>query len=359
MKRLNLGLFLVLVMALALMAGPACGGGGGGADFELSGLSITPSEAGVDEEVTIRVTVENVGDDEGSTEVTLKVDGEEVDSQDVTVAAAASQTVTFTHSEAEEGTYSITVDGQSGTLTVAAGPPPPPGQPGVGSTWEYAVDYDSGTGYTEVDHVFTTTLTELNVSPPAGACVTTPSVTGNHYVVNPHPDGACPGVTAPKRIAPTAQIMFLEVDLWSNSTDGTAVYSAVSMCALVPMAIPLDVEIAFSGYTAVSGSVGKPYAVGDKWTYAREEGAGSGGACIDSAHLFKNFTVEVVAVDESVTVPAGTFDDCVKTVETLDGTTKTKTVWWSPTVQMIVKSVDEGIGAKGVETQELSSYELK
>ena len=358
MKKLTLGLVLVLVLALAVVAGPACGGDGGGAEFELSGLDITPSEAGVDEEVSIRVTVENVGDDEGSTEVTLKVDGDEVDSEDVTVAAGATKTVTFTHSEAEEGTYAIKVDGQSGTLTVTAGPPPPPGQPGVGSTWEYLVDYDDGTGYTEVDHPYTNTLTEVNASPPAGLCVTPDSVTCNHYVVDTHPDADCPGVTVPKRVTPTAQIMSLEVNMWQNPTDGTAVFAKIPMCALVPMAIPLDVEIAYSAYTAVSGTVGKPYAVGDKWTYTREEGASSGGACIDTAYFIKTFTVEVVAVDESVTVPAGTFDDCVKIVTTLDGTDKTNTTWYSPTVQSIVKQIDT-IAAKGVETQELSSYNIK
>ena len=358
MKKLYWGLVLLLVVGLAVAAGPACGGGKG-AEFEVSGLTITPDEAGVDQDVSIKVTVENVGEKEGSKEVTLKVDGKKVDSEGVTVAAGAERTVTFTHSEAEAGTYDIEVGGLSGTLTVTAGPPPPPGQPKVGSKWEYVVDYDSGAGYTEVDHVYTTTLTELNVSPPAGLCVTTPSVTCNHYKVDPHPDGACPGVTKPKRVAPTAQIMFLAVDLWANPTDATAVFSTASLCALVPMAIPLDVEVACTAYTAVSGTVGKPYAVGNKWTYTREEGAASGGACIDSAHLIKTFTVEVVAVDESVTVPAGTFTDCVKMVETWDGTTKTKTYWWSPTVQSNVKTVDNGIGANGVETMELSSYTIK
>ena len=357
MKNLNLGLVLVLVLALAVAAGFACGGDDGGAEFELSGLTISPSEAGVDEDVSIQVTVENVGDEEGSTEVTLKVDGDEVDSQDVTVAAGATKTVTFTHSESAEGTYAVKVDGESGTLTVTAGPSPPPGQPGVGSTWEYLVDYDDGTGYTEVDHTFTTTLTELDATPPAGLCVTTPNVTCNHYVVDTHPDSvACPGVTVPKRVTPTAQIMSLEVNLWQNPTDGTAVFAKIPMCALAPMAIPLDVEIAYTEYTAVSGTVGKPYAVGDKWTYTRYEDAVAEGACI--APVTKTFTVEVVAVDESVTVPAGTFTDCVKIVTTLDGTDKTNTVWWSSTVQSIVKQIDT-IAANGVETQELSSYNIK
>jgi hypothetical protein len=150
----------------------------------------------------------------------------------------------------------------------------------------------------------------------------------------------------------------LEVDLWQNPTDGTAVFVKAPMCALAPVAVPLDVEIAYSAYTAVSGTVGEPYALGDKWTYTREEGASSDGTCVGTAYFIKTFTVEVMAVDESVTVPAGTFTDCVKIVTTLDGTDKTNTTWYSPTVQSIVKQIDT-IAASGVETQELFSYSLK
>ncbi len=363
MKKLTLGLVLVLVLALALVAAPACGGDEEGAEFELSGLTITPSEAGVDEDVSIKVTVENVGEEEGSTEVALKVDGEEVDSKSVTVAAGASKTVTFTHSEAAEGTYAIKVDGQSGTLTVTAAPPGPPGAPGVGSTWEFLVDYDDGKGYTEVDHPYTLTLTEVNVTPTPGVCVPPAGVTivyplSNHYVMDSHPDGACPGATVPKRVAPTATLMFMGIDLWQNVTDKTVVWVTTPICITAPTPLGLlNVEVAYTDYTAVSGTVGYPYAVGDKWTYTRYEDAEVAGDCI--APKTKTFTVEVVEVDETVTVPAGTFTDCVEILETLDGTDNTKTTWWSPTVQSIVKDVDEGIGANGVQTQELSSYNLK
>ncbi len=121
MRKVILGLTFVLVLVLALAALPACGDDGG-AEFELSGLTISPSSAGMGQTVTISVTVKNVGDDEGDTEVTLKVAGSEVDSKSVTVAGGASKSVSFSHSEAAAGTYSITVDGLSGTLTVTAGP---------------------------------------------------------------------------------------------------------------------------------------------------------------------------------------------------------------------------------------------
>lgn len=121
MRKLTLGLVLSLVLAVALVALPACGGEGG-AEFELSGLSISPSSAGIGETVTVSATVENTGDDEGSEEITLKVDGDEVDTKEVTVAAGASKSVTFSYTSTAEGTYDIEVDGLSGTLIVTAAP---------------------------------------------------------------------------------------------------------------------------------------------------------------------------------------------------------------------------------------------
>lgn len=124
MRKLTLGLVLSLVLALALVVAPACGGDGG-AEFELSGLSISPSSAGIGESVTISATVKNTGDDEGSEDIALKVDGDEVDTKAVTVAAGASKSVTFSYTTTAEGTYAIKVDGLSGTLIVTAAPPGP------------------------------------------------------------------------------------------------------------------------------------------------------------------------------------------------------------------------------------------
>ncbi len=358
MSKLKLGLVLVLVLALALVAAPACGDEEGEAEFELSGLTITPSEAGVDQDVSIKVTVENVGEEEGSTEVALKVDGEEVDSKSVTVAAGASKTVTFTHSEAAEGTYAIKVDGQSGTLTVTAVGPPPEG-PGVGSTWDYLVDCGD-----EVDHPWTTTLTEVNVTPPDFICVPPAGVTVthplcNHYVTDTNPDGACPpNPTKPKRLVGGFTMIPLSAETWNSVTDSTpaALYAPVCITAPLPLGLS-NGEAVYTEYTTISGTVGKPYAVGDKWTYTYYGDAELLGDCISAGIVV--WTAEVVAVDVSVTVAAGTFDDCVQYVETQEGVTGTKTTWWSPTVQGTVKQIDELSYAPDTQTQELVSYTLK
>jgi len=358
-NKLYWGLVLLLVVGLAVVAGPACGGGEG-AEFELSGLTITPSTAGVNENVSIKVTVENVGEEEGSTEVTLKVAGEEVDSQEVTVAAGASKTVTFTHKESKAGTYSIKVDGESGTLTVTAGPGPTPtptpgAGPGVGSTWEYLIDYK-----TEIDHPYTRTLTQVNATPQTFLCAPTVTQKGTLYETDTNPDGNCPGVTKPKRELAGYTIIPMSVKQWVNPANGTpiALYAPICMTAPMPLGL-INGEAAYGNYTAISGTIGQPYAVGSKWTYTYTSNAEILGDCLAEEATSVTWTAEVVAVNESVTVPAGTFTDCVKIVETQAAVAgKTKTTWWSPTVQGTVKEVDE-VSYPAVQTMELKSYTLK
>jgi hypothetical protein len=356
------------VLALAVVAGFACGGDDGGADFELSGLTISPSEAGVDEDVSIQVTVENVGDDEGSTEVTLKVDGDEVDSEDVTVAAGATRTVTFTHSESAAGTYAIKVDGESGTLTVTAGPgpsptPPPDGEgPGVGSTWEYVVDYVGGPFTDETDHPWTTTLVEKGVAPKSDfVCVTADAtVSCDLYQIDTHADGACPpNPTLPKRPMAGFTIVPIGVSSWQDGDNLTSAALVAPVCMTAPMPLGLvNGEIVSIDYTAVSGTIGYPYAMGDKWTYNQVGNAEILGDCISETSTTPH-TVEVVAADVSVTVPAGTFTDCFEIVDTAEGATGSTTTWWSPTVQNAVKVIESESYAPGVQTQELASYDLK
>ena len=68
----------------------------------------------------------------------------------------------------------------------------------------------------------------------------------------------------------------------------------------------------------------------------------------------------VTEEDVTVTVPAGTFTDCF-VIETLTdegfgaGFVLSRTDWYSPTAQGLVKTVDVGT-ADGVETRELQAY---
>jgi len=92
------------------------------AAFTVSDLLITPIEIDIGESMSIRVLVTNTGDLEGAYEVSLKIDNVQIASKEVTLIGGASKTVTFTTSKNTPGTYTISVDGLSGSFTVKAVP---------------------------------------------------------------------------------------------------------------------------------------------------------------------------------------------------------------------------------------------
>ena len=95
-------------------------GGPPGPLYHLSGLLISPSIVDAGDSVTISVEVTNSGGMEGSYVVTLMIDGAEETSYELTLGPGVSDTVTFTVSREEAGAYEATVDGLSGSFTVAA-----------------------------------------------------------------------------------------------------------------------------------------------------------------------------------------------------------------------------------------------
>jgi len=100
--------------------------------FTTSVLTISPTMVDIGETVTISVLVTNTGDLEGTYQVTLRIDGVAVATRDVTLAGGTSQEVTFTTSKDTAGIYTVSIDDQTGTITVkeeAAPPPPPPPTP--------------------------------------------------------------------------------------------------------------------------------------------------------------------------------------------------------------------------------------
>lgn len=99
------------------------------AAFTTSNLIISPSEVDVGEAVTISILITNAGDAADSYAVTLKINGVVEATKEVTLSAGTSQEVIFTTSRDVAGTYTVDVDGLSGSFTVKekpALPPPPP-----------------------------------------------------------------------------------------------------------------------------------------------------------------------------------------------------------------------------------------
>ena len=95
------------------------------AAFASSDLSISPGEVEIGETVTISATVANTGTATGSYKVTLKIDGVVEETKEVTLKAGASKEVTFTTSKDAAGSYSVDVNGLSGSFTVKERPAPP------------------------------------------------------------------------------------------------------------------------------------------------------------------------------------------------------------------------------------------
>jgi hypothetical protein len=99
------------------------------AAFSASNLSINPAEVKPNSTVNITLSVANTGGTEGSHSVVLKINGVKEAEKGVTLAAGESQKVSFSVTKAEAGSYSVTVEGLSGSFTVvapaAAGEAPP------------------------------------------------------------------------------------------------------------------------------------------------------------------------------------------------------------------------------------------
>ena len=97
--------------------------------FSASDLSISPSEVNIGETVTISVLVANSGNAAGDYEVTLKINDVAEATKDVTVAAGASEEVTFTTAKDVAGSYSVDFNGLSGSFTVKEEVAPPTAPP--------------------------------------------------------------------------------------------------------------------------------------------------------------------------------------------------------------------------------------
>ena len=95
------------------------------AAFSVSNLSIQPAEVQPNETVTITVSVANIGGMEGSYTVDLKINGVKEVERSVTIAAGSSQSVSFSITREDAGSYNVVVDGLSGSFTVIAPTEPP------------------------------------------------------------------------------------------------------------------------------------------------------------------------------------------------------------------------------------------
>jgi hypothetical protein len=263
---------------------------------------------------------------------------------------------------------------------------PPPAVAGVDSWWEYDVVYDPGSTETTVQ---TATLVARGlgdpIPSPATACLTPPSGQGPYYQLSWNDVSTCTcqatggclydGTDSPFRSMSggAMSMIMMGMDVYAREANLVDMYSLAPACAAMTVPAPMSnlalvAEISSDGYTAVSGSVGYPYSVGDKWTYTSALDSFVLGMCaslIPPGMPPTINTAEVIAV--GVTNPDGGFADCVQidTVSQVDNDvdglygedpvngndddgdtlvdedpveTCVTTTWWSPTALAMVET---------------------
>ncbi len=99
------------------------------AAFEISAFDISPAVVNPGESVTISATITNTGDLTGSHEVTLMINKGVTTIEEVSLAGHASQQLTFTVVPHNVGSYTVDVNGISGTFIVRETPVKPEEEP--------------------------------------------------------------------------------------------------------------------------------------------------------------------------------------------------------------------------------------
>jgi hypothetical protein len=99
------------------------------AAFQVSALAVSPTEVYTGEAVNITIQITNTGGQPASYQVILKINGEAEKAREAVLDAGASIEVSFSTSKEAAGTYSVDIDGISGTFEVNPRPVVPPAKP--------------------------------------------------------------------------------------------------------------------------------------------------------------------------------------------------------------------------------------
>ncbi len=87
------------------------------AEFTISGLKIDPTSVETGETLTISAECTNTGGQSGEYTVTLKIDGDVRDEKKITLSPGEEETVSFSISAAEQGTFAVDVNDLTGSYT--------------------------------------------------------------------------------------------------------------------------------------------------------------------------------------------------------------------------------------------------
>ena len=100
----------------------------GGDSREVTYTTTFPVELEIGEGITISTLVANTGDTTGNHEVTLKVDDIVVATKHITLPSGTNEDANFITTKQDDKTYTLSIDGVSGTITVKRSPPLRPNQ---------------------------------------------------------------------------------------------------------------------------------------------------------------------------------------------------------------------------------------
>lgn len=95
------------------------------AEFNVTGLTITPTEAQVGQSVVISVNVTNVGEEEGVHSVNLTINGVVKENVTIQLLGGEAKTVEFTDIESQAGNYTVEIEMLTGTFLISAPPVKP------------------------------------------------------------------------------------------------------------------------------------------------------------------------------------------------------------------------------------------
>jgi predicted ribosomally synthesized peptide with SipW-like signal peptide len=207
---------------------------------------------------------------------------------------------------------------------------PPPMVPGVGSYWEYEVNYPPGSTETTI---MTATLAARGLGDPlpAGQCLNPPTGQGPYYQLSWNDVSTCTcqatggclydGTDSPLRTLSGGTMAFILMgsDSYAREANLVGMWGLAPVCAWTASPamsnVAMTLEVLTDGYNLVSGTyIGYPYSVGDKWTYTSTADTyiASFGLCASALGPLPPSLVtdEVVAV--GVTNPSGGYADCVQ-----------------------------------------------
>jgi len=90
------------------------------AEFTITSLDLNSEQVKPRQEVTASVNVTNTGGSEGNYTLNLTINGEVEQTRTVSLAPQATETVTFTITREEPGSYSVSIDGETAEFVVLA-----------------------------------------------------------------------------------------------------------------------------------------------------------------------------------------------------------------------------------------------